>query len=131
MTLGQKLVLKDTTLKLDYTLNCKSNNVIYGAKCKHCDINVGLYIGQTVNSVSKRMSGHRSHFDIRNDDYQKSALSFHIFEKHETYFEQGLANYHIGVIRSSAAMRLDFFEDFYVRKTKADTRGLNRYKVLK
>ena len=131
MNLGQKLVLKETTLRLDYTLNCKSNNVIYGAKCKHCDINEGLYIGQTVNSVSKRMCGHRSHFDIRNDNYKKSALSFHIFEKHENFFEQGLANYDIGVIRSSAPMKLDLLEDIYVRKTKAETRGLNRYKVLK
>ena len=131
MTLGQKLVLKETSLKLDYTLNCKNDNVIYAAKCKHCDINEGIYIGQTVNSMSKRMSGHRTCFDVKNDNYKKSALSFHIFEKHKEYFEQRLENYNIGVIRSSAPMKLDMLEDFYVRKTKAETRGLNRYKVLK
>jgi hypothetical protein len=77
------------------------------------------------------MSGHRTHFDIKNDNYKKSALSFHILEKHKKYFEQGLENYNIGVIRASAPMKLDNLEDLYVRKTKAETRGLNRYKVLK
>ena len=81
MTLRQKLFLKDTSLKLDYSLNCKSDNVIYAAKRKHCDINEGIYIRQTVNSLSKMMSGHRAYFDIRNDNHKKSALSFHIFEK--------------------------------------------------
>ena len=39
MTLGQKLVLKETSLRLDYTLNCKNDNVIYAAKYE------GIYIG--------------------------------------------------------------------------------------
>ena len=63
---------------------------------------------------------------------KQSALSIHIFEKHKEYFEQRLENYNIGVIRSSAPMKLDILEDFYVTKTKAEShRGLNRYKVLK
>ena len=74
------------------------------------------------------MSGQCACFDVKNDNHKKSALSFHIFEKHKKDFEQGLENYNIGVIRSSAPMKLDILEDFYVRKTKAETRGLNRYK---
>ena len=68
MTRGQKLVLKETSLKLDHTLYFKNDNVIYAAKCKHCDINEGIYIGQTVNSMSKRVSGHIECFDVRNDN---------------------------------------------------------------
>ena len=62
---------------------------------------------------------------------KKSAISFHIYDKRNEYFDQKLDNNKVDVIRSTSPLDLDKLEDFYVGKTKAEFLGLNRYKVLK
>ena len=47
------------------------------------------------------------------------------------FFENKLENYNFGIVKHAAASRLDRLEDSYIYSTDADTKGLNRYKVIK
>ena len=38
--------------------NCKSNNLIYGAQCRHCN---ATYVGKTTQELRKRIAQHRGH----------------------------------------------------------------------
>lgn len=49
------------TYNLRHNANCASNDVIYLITCKRCNVQ---YVGQTSQSISKRMNSHR--FDICN-----------------------------------------------------------------
>ena len=51
----------------------------------------------------------------------------HIYEKHLDVFQDKLNNYSFGVVKHVNANQLDRTEDFYIYKTQADTKGLNRY----
>ena len=61
--------------------------------------------------------------------YMKSALSYHIWDKHREHFQDKLDNFRAGIVKSVSSAELDRVEYFYVVATKADTMGLNRYKV--
>ena len=78
--------------------------------------------------MRERANGHRACFNEK--DYMKSALAFHIWDKHREYFQYKLENFTGGVIKSVSPANLDRAEDFLVYATRADTMGLNRYKVL-
>jgi len=54
----------------------------------------------------------------------------HIWDKHREHFGNKLNNLSGGVIKSVSPDNLDRAEDYFVYSTKADTMGLNRYKVL-
>ena len=76
------------------------------------------------------MNGHRSRFKYEDELYKKSALSYHVFEKHPEHFHLKLKNFKLGVVKATSAMNLDKLEDYYLIQTKADIYGLNRYKVM-
>ena len=116
------------TVNLDYSLNCKTENVIYLFICKLCPNNKEFYFGQSINSVQERSNGHRSNFD--EGTFKKSALAFHIWDAHREKFSDKLNNFTVGVVRSTLPQMLDRAEDFFVTKTDADLVGMNRYKVL-
>ena len=122
------VVLNDFPVKLDYRLNCNSENVIYLYICKHCPDNKEFYFGQTSNCLRERANGHRACF--AEAKYKNSAMSFHTWEEHRELFHKKLDNFTAGVVKSTSAHMLDRSEDFYVVKTKADLVGLNRYKVM-
>ena len=77
------------------------------------------------------MNGHRDKFNT--EKYDKSALSMHIFNDHPDSVgstpTQGLANYELFLIESTNAINLRQREDFYIWRTEAEIRHLNRYKV--
>ena len=52
-------IVDNFTLKPDKTLTCKSDCVIYVARCKLC---MDFYIGQTMSEEHVRMNGHRDKF---------------------------------------------------------------------
>ena len=56
-----------------------------------------------------RNNGHRGSFKINN--YDKSALSMHIYDKHLEYFDQKLNNYEFGIVKHVTPSRLDRVED--------------------
>ena len=130
MEVDRCIVVNGIKIKLDYSLNCATDCVIYVYLCKHCEdpCKDGFYFGQTVNCMRERANGHRACFDEHS--YMKSALAFHIWDKHRDHFQNKLENFRGGVIKKVLPANLDRAEDYFVHATRADTMGLNRYKVL-
>ena len=58
------------TFYIKHTLNCQSNFVVYCITCNKCQIQ---YVGQTINSFSTRLSGHR-----HNIKFNKTAKAPHV-----------------------------------------------------
>ena len=127
MNIEKKVCINGLPITLDFSLDCGTENVIYLFVCKWCGINE-FYFGQTINCLRDRSNGHRSAF--HKDKYKKSALSYHIWDKHREHFSQKLNNFNVGVVRTALPKDLERLEDFYVVKTEANLVGLNRYKVL-
>ena len=126
VTLWQNDASRKIDVKLDFRCICTTDNVIYLFICKLCPHNNSFYVGQTINPCRARANGHRAKFNV--DDYQKSALSYHIHKDHPEHVQYKLKNFSSGVIKSTSPMNLDRLEDFYVDLTKAEL-SLNRYKV--
>ena len=55
----------------------------------------------------------------------------HIYEKHLEHFQDKLNCFDFGVVAQISPMNLNRREDYYIYKTDADTKGLNRYGVTK
>ena len=130
MCVEPSITVNGFNLKLDFSLNCANLNCIYVAFCRYCNVDCGIYVGQSITKVNKRMNGHRCRFRYEDELYKKSALSHHIFEKHPEHFHLKLKNFKLGVVKATSAMNLDKLEDYYLTQTKADIYGLNRYKVM-
>ena len=130
MNVGPYVVVNGVKVKLDYSLNCATDCVTYVYLCKLCEdpCKDGFYFGQTINCMRECTNGHCACF--HNDSYMKSVLAFHIWEKHRDHFKYKLDNFREGVIKSVMPANLDRAEDFFVHVTRADTMGLNRYKVM-
>ena len=56
-------------------------------------------------------------------------LCIAIFGKHREHFGNKLKNFRAGVVKQISPEGLERAEDYFVVATKADTMGLNRYKV--
>ena len=131
MTLPRNLVLNGIPVKLDFSLNCKTENCIYVGKCKFCDNPIEFYLGQTFNHFCIRCNNHRNCFKVNEKcKYKESALSLHIFEKHLDLFDSKLENFSMGIIKSVNPMNLARSEDYFIWKTNADTISLKRYKAI-
>ena len=130
MDIERTVVINGMSIKLDYSLDCGTEFVIYLYLCEHCDhpCRDGFYFGQSVNCVRTRANGHRAAFT--ESLYKKSALAYHIWDRHREHFHQKLDNFRVGVIKSTSPGDLDRAEDFFVVATEADIKGLNRYKVM-
>ena len=126
VTVWKKYDTYRKTVKLDYRYDCLTECAIYMYMCKICVDNDSFYIGQTQNSCQKRANGHRASFT--NDNYQKSALSYHIYKDHPEHVSRKLSNYNMGIIKSVSATNLDRAEEYYVEHYDANL-SLNRYKV--
>jgi hypothetical protein len=133
MNLPKKMMLNGFLVKLDFTCDCSTDSAIYLARCKNCvdpiEKDRNFYFGQTVTTVRARNNGHRDKFKL--SQYDKSALSYHIFDKHPDSFPDKLLNYDFGVVKKVSPQNLDRVEDFYIYNTVADEKGLNRYKVAR
>ena len=130
MNIESSVVIHGITVKMDYSLNCGSEYVIYLYLCNLCEnpCHDGFYFGQTINCLRERANGHRASFN--ETLYDKSALAFHIWDKHREHFHSKLKNFRAGVVKQTLPEGLGRAEDYFVFATKADTIGLNRYKVL-
>ena len=78
------------------------------------------------------MNGHRDKFDY--DKFHRSALSTHIFVDHLDSVgdskDEGLMNYNVAILDCVNAINLRRKESYYIWKSEADLRHLNRYKIL-
>ena len=54
------------TSKLNFSLNCKSDNAIYVAKCKHRSDGPQYDLGQTCYRLNVRVNDHRECFKTDN-----------------------------------------------------------------
>ena len=132
MNLDKVVYVNGTKVKLDFRQNCSKKSVVYLGICKNCNNpqhSNDFYFGQSVNSLMTRNNGHRGNFKL--SAYDKSALSMHTYDKHIECFDKQLDNFDFGVVKHVAPGRLNRVEDFYIYSTDADTKGLNRYKVMK
>ena len=59
-----------------------------------------------------RNRGHRSAFKLTNEDYEKSALSAHVYECHIENFGEKLNNFNFGIVKNTSPSRLDKTEDY-------------------
>ena len=124
-----KLTLYDgNVVRLSETANCKTEDIIYIFVCKFCG---DYYFGQSISQFNLRCNGHRDKFKLTNDAYKKSALSSHIYADHPDNFGLKLGSYHTGILETCAPMQLNRREDYYIWKTQADARHLNRIKVAR
>lgn len=132
MTLDKTVYVNGTKVKLDFRHDCSKKGIVYLGICKNCNDplhNGDFYFGQSVNSLMTRNNGHRGSYKL--SAYDKSAFSMHTYDKHIECFDKKLDNYEFGVVKHVASCRLSRAEDFYIYSTDADTKGLNRYKVMK
>ena len=113
-------------LKLSKTVNCKSDSTIYVAICKLCK---DFYFGQTLTPANSRVNGHRNKFN--DTDYAQSALSFHIKSEHPDQMHRKAESYNFAILEQPNPVHLNRRESYYIWKTEADIRHLNRIKVVR
>ena len=101
---------------------CKSVNCIYMARCKICN---DFYFGQTFSEVRTRFNGHRSTF--KPHLYKKSALSFHVNNDHPGRLNENTELYNGCVLEVTNPRNLNRLESYYIWKTEADIKHLNRF----
>jgi len=130
VTLPKKVTVNGLNVKVDYSLDCKTESCIYLAICKHCDP-IKFYFGQTSTPFHLRMNGHRGCFNDPTK-FEDSALSNHVLLKHDIeLFGDKLHNFDIGIVKEVPARLLDRVEDYFIYSTRAVTESLNRVRVTR
>ena len=92
-------------------LDCKSKNVVYMWVCTLCK-GKEVYFGRTTQECRNRTSGHRKSFN--GEKFDKSALSMHAREVHQTTFSLDIFN--IAVVSKVSPRRLRREEFRYIEK---------------
>ena len=93
--------------------------------CKLC-FEKDVYFGRTIQECHDRTSGHRSSFN--EEKWEKSALSMHARDMHQTQFS--LDNFSISIVKKVSPQQLRREEFRFIDKYRTIPLGLNRYKVL-
>ena len=124
-----EVIINGQICNLDMSLNCKSKNVLYLAKCQCCADFKNGYFGQTVTEARCRMNGHRSTFSLEEEKYKKSALSYHCQLEHPDQFD--LCNFRLGLVKKVPPKNIDREEDILIHKYKTHIWGLNRIEVVR
>ena len=111
--------------------NCKTRNAIYVAQCQLCiGENENGYSGQTTQPTHKRINGHRSCFNIDNEEVaEKSALALHAYEKHQDNFS--LNNYKFMIVKNCSPRALNRLESRTIGELRTNVIGLNRMNIQK
>ena len=116
--------INGNTLSIPRHLNCKSKNIIYMWICKLCG-EKETYFGRTIQESHDRSSGHRGCFN--GEKWEKSALSMHAREVHQTNFSLDI--FKIAVVKKVSPQRLRREEYKFIDKYRTNSLGLNRYKA--
>ena len=120
----QKMTINNTNISIPRSLNCKTRNVIYLWKCKLCCTNE-CYFGRTCQKCHNRTNGHRGSF--KDDKWEKSALSMHAKDMHNSNF--ALKNFSISIIKKISPQHIRREEFRFIEKYRTIQLGLNRYKA--
>ena len=101
---------------------CNSRNMIYHAKCKHCD---KPYVGKTTQLLNGRISGHRAKFyeclnyDMDQIDDEDHLLGLHLLRKHHLLDKNAfMESYMFTILESCNPKYLDLKEQKWVQKLK-------------
>ena len=121
----RNLLVNGELIRVPRHLNCKSKNVIYMWVCKLC-FEKDVYFGRTIQECHDRTSGHRGSFN--EEKWEKSALSMHAKDMHQTQFS--LDNFSISIVKKVSPQQLRREEFRFIDKYRTIPLGLNRYKVL-
>ena len=121
---AEKHTVNENPIRIPKHLNCKSKNVIYMWVCTLCKGNE-VYFGRTTQECRNRTSGHRNSFS--EEKYDKSALSMHAREAHQTSFSLNI--FRVSVVSKVSPQRLRREEFRHIEKYRTNLLGLNRYKV--
>ena len=111
-------------INVSHHLNCKSKNIVYMWVCKLCN-GKEVYFGRTTQKCHDRTTGHRGCFNEKK--WEKSALSMHAREMHQTNFS--LEIFSISVVKKVSPQLLRREEFKFIDKYRTNSLGLNRYKV--
>ena len=118
-----KVVVNDQVVHVPRHLNCKSKSVIYLWLCKLCG-QKEAYFGRTIQESHLRTNCHRGCF---NENWEKSALSIHAKEVHQTQFSLDI--FTISIVKKVSPQQLRREEFKHIDKYRTIPFGLNRYKV--
>ena len=101
---------------------CNSYNLIYHAKCKHC--NKG-YVGKTTQKLNGRISGHRGKYtdflfrDARLLNDEDNLLGLHLFHKHHINSSAAFDDsYSFTILEKCNPRNLDLKEHVWVQRLK-------------
>ena len=109
---------------MDFSLNCKDNNIIYLAQCqicssKHEKLKEDTYFGQTVTPMHIRMNGHRSKFVIDNRLlFEHSALAMHCYLVHKSSFD--MKHFKLGIVKKVRPIDLNRVEDHFINRFRTN-----------
>ena len=108
--------------KVDFDLECKSNNVIYVARCYlwYLGNSIQFHFGQTCNRFHVRLNGHRACFKTDNLAFEKSALSMCNMIDHPSQFGDKFSYFNFGNIKQVASRNRDRAEDFFIFNCRSD-----------
>ena len=119
----EKIIVNGSSVNIPRSLNCKSRNIIYMWVCKLCG-EKEVYFGRTTQECHDRTSGHHGCFT--EDKLEKSALSMHAKDVHQTSFSLDI--FSVAVIKKVSPQRLRQEEFKFIDKFRTNSLGLNRYK---
>ena len=118
------LVVNENAARIPSHLNCKAKNIISMWVCNLCT-KKEVYFGRTTQECHNRTNGHRSCFC--EDKWDKSALSMHAREVHQTTFSLDI--FEVSVVKKVSPQQLRREEFRFIDKFRTNSLGLNRYKV--
>ena len=118
------LTVNGCTVNIPRNLNCKTRNMIYMWLCKLCG-EKEVYFGRSIQECHDRTSGHRACFSL--DKWEKSALSMHARDVHQTNFTLDI--FSVAVVKKVSPQRLRRKEYKFIDKYPTKSLGLNRYKT--
>ena len=110
---------------------CSSKNLIYHARCKHCD---KVYVGKTTQALHGRIAGHRGKFFecLVNDGHQPNdddLLGLHIYHNHQLGHRSDFdESYEFTILENCNPRDLDVKEHVWVQRLRTVTPyGLNSH----
>ena len=129
---GETFSINDKSVRVPPGQHCTQRNIIYLGQCQLClNKDENTYAGKSMQKLSSRVNGHRSHFKADNiDAIEKSAFSLHAHEQHPDDFS--LDNFKLMIYKSTDNPRnLHRLESVAIESLRTNIMGLNRMNTQK
>ena len=111
---------------------CTTKNLIYHARCHHCD---KVYVGKTTQTLRDRVNGHRGkYYEVLDQRLQKSndddhLLGLHLFQQHGLKYDDAFdESYQFTILELCSPKSLDLKEHTWIQRLKCvSPYGLNSH----